>query len=439
MAVQGVAPSLWGPLSDTHGRRITFISTFAVYLVATICLVFSKSLAGLMVFRALQAAGSAATISVGAGVIGDITTAKERGGFMGSFGGIRMLGQSIGPVIGGIVSEYFGYHAIFWFLFILGSVALLVVLLFLPETLHRIAGNGTVPLSGVNRPFIHHSLSRHYWQKTPSYSKDRDEEIARTAPKISMSSILAPLRFLCEKDVFATLAFGAVVYAIWSMMTASTTALFQPRFHLSNLQVGLIFLPNGAACVVGSCLTGSLLDRDYRVVENQYRTARGLPADVLLDHNKLADFPVSRARLRSSWYFAILFVLAAGGYGFAMASPKFDSKQGMALPLVLQFIIAFTATAIFTQNSALMVDLYPGAGAGATAVNNLIRCSIGALGVAVVQLIIDALGAGLTFLVLAAISAAMSPLLWLQWAHGEEWREARMKRLASREAENTAA
>ncbi|KAK0735258.1 hypothetical protein B0T26DRAFT_99633 [Lasiosphaeria miniovina] len=66
MAVQGVAPSLWGPLSDTHGRRITFLSTFAVYLVATICLAFSKSLAGLMVFRALQAAGSAATISVGA-------------------------------------------------------------------------------------------------------------------------------------------------------------------------------------------------------------------------------------------------------------------------------------------------------------------------------------------------------------------------------------
>ncbi|KAK0735259.1 major facilitator superfamily domain-containing protein [Lasiosphaeria miniovina] len=254
-----------------------------------------------------------------------------------------------------------------------------------------------------------------------------------------MSSILAPLRFLCEKDVFATLAFGAVVYAIWSMMTASATALFQPRFHLSNLQVGLIFLPNGAACVVGSCLTGSLLDRDYRVVENQYRIARGLPADVLLDHNKLTDFPVSRARLRSSWYFAILFVLAVGGYGFAMASPTLDSRQGMALPLVLQFIIAFTATAIFTQNSALMVDLYPGAGASATAVNNLIRCSIGALGVAVVQLIIDALGTGLAFLVLAAISAAMSPLLWLQWTHGEEWRKARMKRLASREAENTAA
>lgn len=43
-----------------------------------------------MVFRGIQAAGSAATISVGAGVIGDITTAKERGGLIGVFGGSKL-------------------------------------------------------------------------------------------------------------------------------------------------------------------------------------------------------------------------------------------------------------------------------------------------------------------------------------------------------------
>lgn len=65
MLVQGIAPSFWGPLSDTRGRRITFIGTFAVYLVANIALVFSDEFEMLMVFRAVQAAGSAATISVG--------------------------------------------------------------------------------------------------------------------------------------------------------------------------------------------------------------------------------------------------------------------------------------------------------------------------------------------------------------------------------------
>jgi MFS family permease len=41
------------------------IGTFAVYLLANVGLGFSNSFAALMVFRGIQAAGSAATISVG--------------------------------------------------------------------------------------------------------------------------------------------------------------------------------------------------------------------------------------------------------------------------------------------------------------------------------------------------------------------------------------
>jgi len=65
MVVQGLAPSFWGPLSDTRGRRITFIGTFTVYLLANVGLAFSRNFGTLMLFRAIQAAGSAATISVG--------------------------------------------------------------------------------------------------------------------------------------------------------------------------------------------------------------------------------------------------------------------------------------------------------------------------------------------------------------------------------------
>ncbi|KAK1752786.1 major facilitator superfamily domain-containing protein [Echria macrotheca] len=426
MAVQGLAPSFWGPISDTRGRRVTFIGTLSVYLVANIGLACSRDFATLMVFRAIQAAGSAATISVGAGVIGDITTAKERGGFMGSFGGIRMLGQSIGPVIGGIITEYFGFHAIFWFLFILGSICLLSILLFLPETLRRIAGNGTIPLTGINRPFISGALS-HHWH-APRGSPPLPP------PKITAKTILAPLRFLGEKDVLATLSFGAAVYTIWSMVTSSTTALFQPRFGLTDLQTGLIFLPNGLACVLGSIITGRILDRDYKLMEARFVSSHQNTPETPPDHHNKNQLPVTRARLRSAWYLVIIFISAVAGYGFAIDSPHFaplpedNEKRGMVVPLMLQFAIAFTATAVFTQNSALMVDLYPGAGASATAVNNLVRCSVGAVGVAVVQFGIDGVGAGITFLLCALVVVGMVPLLVLVWVYGEAWRRRRLER-----------
>jgi MFS family permease len=68
MIVQGITPTFWGSISDTTGRRPVFIGTFLVYIIANIALAVSASYGELMAFRALQAAGSAATISIGSSV-----------------------------------------------------------------------------------------------------------------------------------------------------------------------------------------------------------------------------------------------------------------------------------------------------------------------------------------------------------------------------------
>lgn len=65
MIVQGIAPSFWGSFSDVIGRRAIFIGTFIVYMIANIALGVSTNYGELMAFRAIQAAGSAATISIG--------------------------------------------------------------------------------------------------------------------------------------------------------------------------------------------------------------------------------------------------------------------------------------------------------------------------------------------------------------------------------------
>jgi MFS family permease len=327
-----------------------------------------------------------------------------------------MLGQSIGPVFGGIITQFLGVQAIFWFLFGLGALALGLILMLLPETLRSISGNGTVRLTGIHRPFIYK------FQSQPEAMMARDMEPKK---KVTLTSILAPLRFLFEKDVFATLLFGSIVYAVWSMVTSSTTALFQAHFGLNNLEVGLAFLPNGAGCVAGSILTGYLMDYDYRTVEGQYRKAKGIPDDdVKLDKKNLTDFPLEKSRLRNIWWIVLVFVLTTTFYGFSLRLNQ------LAVPLVLQFFIAYSATAVFSLNSALVIDLYPGASASATAVNNLMRCSVGAIGVAFVQLIINAIGAGATFLMFGAITAGFSPLLIVEWFYGEGWRLARKERLA---------
>jgi len=123
------------------------------------------------------------------------------------------------------------------------------------------------------------------------------------------------------------------------------------------------------------------------------------------------------------------------GYGFTLESPRLVAlgKPGMAPAPALQALIAFTSTAIYTQNSALMVDLYPGASASATAVNNLARCLIGAAGVAAVQFIVNEVEEGPGFAGFAGVVVLFYPLLVAEWVWGERWRRERLARLDGRQ------
>jgi hypothetical protein len=113
------------------------------------------------------------------------------------------MGQSIGPVFCGLITQFFGFRAIFWFLSILGATSRVTILLLLPETLRSVAGNGTVRLTGFQRPLI-------YNFKPQLDALMEPNDVAKR--KVVFMSILAPLRFLFEKDAFVSLFFGNIVY-----------------------------------------------------------------------------------------------------------------------------------------------------------------------------------------------------------------------------------
>lgn len=169
------------------------------------------------------------------------------------------------------------------------------------------------------------------------------------------------------------------------------------------------------------------MTRNFKAAEIAYKMSHRLPPDYRFPVENLPlDFPIARARQRSLPWLATLFVFCTTIYGFSMSSQTLTSKPGwIAVPLVLQFLIAASGNSVFAMNQTLISDLCPGKGASGTGVNNLVRCGLGAIGVAFLQKLILAIGPGLTFLGLSLVVVITSPLAVMSWVWGMKWRAER--------------
>ncbi|ATY60033.1 Major facilitator superfamily transporter [Cordyceps militaris] len=428
LIVQGISPLFWGSLSDTIGRRPVYLYSFSVYIVSNIVLSITPNFPVLLVFRGLQAAGSASTVSIGNGVIQDIATPDERGSFISFYQAIRNFSIAIGPVIGGVLANFLGFRSVFVFLLIASSLVLAVIAAILPETLRSIAGNGSLRLSGIYRPLLSRVV-------LGSETGTEEPEAARRRAKVSWRTFLEPLLLLREKDIFVSLLFGGTVYAVWSIVVATTTSLFKDLFGLSDLLLGVVFLPNGLGTIVGSVIAGKLMTRGFLAAEAAYLERNPDAKPPSKNKKDLpGDFPIEHARLRHAPWMTLLFILSTMAYGFTVLLPSqlsaVSSPGWITVPLLLQFLIAATSNAIFAINTTLVADLCPGKGASSTAVNNLMRCGMGALGVAFGDVMLRTFGPGATFLGLGILTAGMSVFLVVEMRCGMGWRRARRQRQA---------
>ncbi|KAI4132896.1 MAG: hypothetical protein LQ347_002387 [Umbilicaria vellea] len=127
LIVQGVVPSVFGELSESIGRRPVYLTVFIVYLIASIGLGIQNSYGALLALRMLQSAGSSGTIALAYGVIADIAPPHERGGYVGMAHIGFNSANSLGPVIGGLLTSRVGWRSIFWFLAVFSGAVFIVL------------------------------------------------------------------------------------------------------------------------------------------------------------------------------------------------------------------------------------------------------------------------------------------------------------------------
>ncbi|KAI1608582.1 putative MFS multidrug transporter [Exophiala viscosa] len=380
MIFQGLSPTLWGAVSDALGRRITYCCTMVVFLGACIGLAETRDFVQLIVLRCVQSTGSASTIALGAGVIGDITRRGERGGYMGFYQGGVLMPVAIGPVIGGLLAGQLGWKSVFWFLAIHGAACLLLILLILPETLRSIAGNGSLQAKGIAKSILGTYQRKRYLQTKAELPDSEDR-----SHKARAIDFFGPIKILFHLKTFSAIMLVGIHYTVWQMVLTALSTLVSDRYHVTETQIGLIFLANGVGSVFGTLLTGKLLDLEYR------KSLKKVGGDEQL-------IPIEKTRLKTAWIWSGLECASILIFGWTV-----DQNVHISVPIISLFFLGWAAISIQCAVSTYLVDIHHSQSASATASLNLIRCLMGAGGTAVVGPLIRAINVGWAFTLFALI------------------------------------
>lgn len=114
--VLAVAMPTTGWISDRLGRRRTLVLAMSVLLVGTLGAALSPTLPLLVASRAVQGIGCALVPTAVMGTLARLWPSSQRNRVMGAWGAANGIGQAVGPPIGGLLADAFGWRSIFWLL-----------------------------------------------------------------------------------------------------------------------------------------------------------------------------------------------------------------------------------------------------------------------------------------------------------------------------------
>jgi MFS transporter, DHA1 family, multidrug resistance protein len=213
-ATFAVAQLVVGPVSDRIGRRPVMLAGIVVFLAGSLICAATPSFELLLVARAVQATGAAATIVMSRAVTRDSFDGVQLTRALATITIVFALVPGLTPLLGGVLEQYLGWRAPFWATVAAGVAVLLSVGLTLRETL------------------------------------------AQRAPALKFGGVFQDYRAILHDATFRTYALAAAaVMGSLSAFFAGSPALFIGRMGMSPMEYGLYPPISVAGFMIGGLVT----------------------------------------------------------------------------------------------------------------------------------------------------------------------------------------
>jgi EmrB/QacA subfamily drug resistance transporter len=309
-----------GRLGDIYGRRRMFLFGVAVFSLSSAAIGLAPTQAWLVAGRAIQGIGAAFMMPATLSIITDAFPAEERGRAIGMWAGVSALALAIGPVLGGALTEYVSWRAIFFLNLPVAVGAVAVTLFATHESRDQIAERrvdlpGIAALSLGLTALVLALIEGNQWGwGSPGVVALLGAAVVGIAAFVALEPhVRAPVvdfSFFRSRTFFGANLVGFTVSFAMLAMFFFLALYMQNILGYSPVQAGVRFLPTTLLVIVTAPIAGRLADR---IGSRLPMTAGLLLVAVALFLNTRIDVDTGYALLLPA------FVLMGIGIGLTMA------------------------------------------------------------------------------------------------------------------------
>ena len=128
---------IYGKLADLYGRKRIFTFSAILFLLGSGLCGAATSMPLLILFRVIQGLGAGGVQPMTFTIVGDIYSVEERGKAQGLFSSVWGVSSVIGPLVGGLITQYISWRGIFYMNLPFGILSIILLWIYLHEHLER--------------------------------------------------------------------------------------------------------------------------------------------------------------------------------------------------------------------------------------------------------------------------------------------------------------
>jgi EmrB/QacA subfamily drug resistance transporter len=148
MLASTLAIILFGKMSDFYGRKNILLIGIAIFSVSSLLCAMSQNIFQLIVFRGIQGLGGGILLSLPFIVMAEVVEPWERAKYAGLLSSMFGLANVMGPVIGGFITDFWGWRWIFLVNLPIGVIATTLILTSFPD-LERVIKEKFIDYKGI--------------------------------------------------------------------------------------------------------------------------------------------------------------------------------------------------------------------------------------------------------------------------------------------------